>query len=187
MALVLRTSAKYSRILNLESNEIDTLFCIVHFGHKSVLFCSVYLQPNNTSQIKTFFNLIDRAQTEMSNLGCQELCIIGDLNARHQSWFDHTSNRAGNLLSSYLYSKDLFVTNLHQSPTFLCLDGSSVIDLSISTRSFANAISNQYVDDTTELFTGAPARGHLPVITEIYLENPVITNNNQRRYNWKTC
>ena len=121
----------------------------------------------------------------MSNLGCQELCIIGDLNARHQSWFDHTSNRAGNLLSSYLYSKDLFVTNLHQSPTFLCLDGSSVIDLSISTRSFANAISNQYVDDTTELFTGAPARGHLPVITEIYLENPVITNNNQRRYNWK--
>ena len=54
VALVLRTSAKCSRILNLESNEIDTLFCIVHLGHKSVLFCSVYLQPNNTSQIKTF-------------------------------------------------------------------------------------------------------------------------------------
>ena len=123
----------------------------------------------------------------MSNLGCQELCINGDLNARHQSWFDQTSNHTGNLLSSYLYSKDLFVTNLYQSPTFLCLDGSSVIDLSISMRSFANDISNQYVDDTTELFTGTPARGHLPVIIEIYLENPVITNNNQRRYNWKTC
>ena len=54
VALVLRSSAQYCRILNLESNEIDALFCIVHFGLKSILIGSVYIQPDNTTQLKTF-------------------------------------------------------------------------------------------------------------------------------------
>ena len=186
VALVLRNSAQYSRILNLESNVVDALFCIVHFGRKSILFCSVYIQPNNTTQLKTFLNQIDKALTEMNNLGCEEFCIIGDLNARHQSWFDHSNNRAGNLLFNHITSNDLFVTNLHHISTFLCLEGSSVIDLFISTKPLANTINNQFVDDTTELFTGAPIRGHLPVITEIFLDNPIISNRGQTMFDWKS-
>ena len=59
VALVLRTSAQYSRILNLESNVVDALFCIVHLGRKSILFCSVYIQHNNTTELKAFLNQID--------------------------------------------------------------------------------------------------------------------------------
>ena len=83
-------------------------------------------------------------------------------------------------------SNDLFVTNLHHISTFLCLEGSSVIDLFISTKPLANTINNQFVDDSTELFTGAPIRGHLPVITEIFLDNPIISNRGQTMFDWKS-
>ena len=122
----------------------------------------------------------------MNNLGCDEFCIIGDLKGSHRSWYDHSNNRAGNLLFNHITSNDLFVTNLHHISTFLCLEGSSVIDLFISTKPLANTINNQFVDDTTELFTGAPIRGHLPVITEIFLDNPIISNRGQTMFDWKS-
>ena len=53
--------------------------------------------------------------------------------------------------------------------TFLASNGHSVIDLSILTHSLFSKPTCLTTDDETELFNGAPARGHIPVCLEAQL------------------
>ena len=53
-------------------------------------------------------------------------------------------------------------------PTFLSINGQSVIDLCICYGNFINQYKcSLTTDEDTELFTGAPSRGHLPVLVSL--------------------
>ena len=54
-------------------------------------------------------------------------------------------------------------------PTFLASNGPSVIDLCILTHSLSSKPTCLTLDDETELFSGASARGHIPVCLELKL------------------
>ena len=97
------------------------------------------------------------------------MLVLGDLNARHSNWGDHIRNNAGHIVDAMLTECSLSVHNLHGQPTFLCVNGHSTIDLLITSTSENNLIADQYTDDTVELFSGAPHRGHVPVITTLAL------------------
>ena len=92
-------------------------------------------------------------------------CIFfGDLNAHHQNWGDSKSNRSGEKLVKIVYTYSLLNTG---EPTFISINGSSIFDLCLIYGPFVcqyehNATTDEYV----ELFTGAPNRGHLPVLVE---------------------
>ena len=94
----------------------------------------------------------------------KELIVLGDFNCRNSLWKDSTTNHNGKRLEQFV--------NLHQlacifpnSKTFVCGDGGSVIDLAlINNGKLSDLYKTSSVDSDIELFTGAPTRGHLPVI-----------------------
>ena len=94
------------------------------------------------------------------------MSFLGDLNARHTYWGDKSRNLLGEELVQI--ADHFSILNDFES-TFLAANGYSVIDLcicygplfdrckhSLSTQEFAAV-----------LFTGAPQRGHVPVIMRL--------------------
>ena len=91
--------------------------------------------------------------------------FFGDCNARHLYWGDQKCNALGNELVSLVPT----YTILNDSqPTFLSINGQSVIDLCICKGNFINQYKCLLTfDEDTELFAGAPSRGHLPVLVSL--------------------
>ena len=73
-------------------------------------------------------------------------------------------NNNGTKLEEFVRTNNLNILN-NEQPTFLCVGGSSKIDLVIATNNLKKKWRGTTVDDEIELFTGAPNRGHVPVIT----------------------
>ena len=68
------------------------------------------------------------------------------------------------------------------SPTFLFVDGSSYIDLMIVSSSISDKFGQFHTDEVGELFSGAPCRGHIPLITSIDEHNQKPTHSAQRDF-----
>ena len=87
---------------------------------------------------------------------------MGDFNARHLSWGDRVISKNGERLA-----KDLDLTKFSivspPTPSFLCINGNSFIDLFIVSSNLSNSVSRCWTDESAILFSGAPIRGHLPV------------------------
>ena len=186
VALFVKSNFRYTLIKELEDNEVDALFVSVVFRSLKILFVSVYIPPNDARTLNKFLGIIVDALTRLSDFGCDELCILGDLNARHPSWYDHTSNKLGKTLLERLNNSNLTVTNIHHESTFLCNEGSSSIDLVISTHTCANLITNQFTDNSVELFSGAPQRGHIPVFTDLKISRDTLPYSITHKYNWQS-
>ena len=65
-------------------------------------------------------------------------------------------------------------------PTFLSVPGYSVIDIALQSPNFEAKITRRFTDDEVELFTGAPRRGHIPVLSTIDMQPPM--KNFQEKY-----
>ena len=67
------------------------------------------------------------------------------------------------MLFNLLQDRDLNISHPN-GPTFVSVNGQSVIDLCICSTKILRSLSTVYVDSTAELFSGAPRRGHYPII-----------------------
>ena len=75
-----------------------------------------------------------------------------------------STNEHGRILVNALHdSSRVLNVNNDGHPTFVSTNGSSVIDLCITSERKTETTNFIMVDLETELFTGAPTRGHLPV------------------------
>ena len=110
--------------------------------------------------------MLHKAQELNTKLKSKGVILIGDLNARHPMWGDSSSNEYGKKLFDKLdHAK--FTIRAADTPSFLSSNGSSYIDLVIVSSNILNKINNVVTDPEIELFTGAPMRGHVPVILSI--------------------
>ncbi|KAF6040161.1 MAP3K7 [Bugula neritina] len=119
----------------------------------------------------------------MPSMKVDGLMLLGDLNARHESWGDHQQNRTGITLLDFIQRLNMEVVYKHDKPTFLCDNGSSYIDLFVATENIARHCKNQFTDDTVELFTGAPHRGHVPIITMLDRQKSTVIPTKYFRWN----
>ena len=76
------------------------------------------------------------------------------------------------------------------TPTFLSSNGgSSCIDLVICSNNLVNNIKSIVTDNEVELFSGAPLRGHVPVITSLNCRNnpalPHVEKICLKNINWR--
>ena len=94
------------------------------------------------------------------------ILFFGDLNARHIYWGDTTANDNGTTLVRL--NENVAVIKKDE-PILLASNGLSVIYLCILTHSLSSKPTCLTTDDKTELFTGAPAKGHLTVCLELKL------------------
>ena len=96
------------------------------------------------------------------------IILTGDFNARHTAWGDQLNNAYGRALLDQLDASK-FSIYTSSTPTFLSSNGSSCIDLTIVSHDLIDKIVSCDTDNYTELYSGAPFRGHLPLITKIKL------------------
>ena len=102
--------------------------------------------------------------------------FLGDCNARHCLWGDSICNPNGYLLLESLSAEDNILNNGEK--TFLSSNGSSIIDLCIVSGRIATQLGFELTTDpNVELFTGAPQRGHIPLIVKCNLSRTTEEGN----------
>ena len=170
------------------SQQIDSVWCMTIINNKRYLVGSIYVKLNYHTAIEETMKMLKAAQTVANKLKCLGVILAGDFNARHPMWGDEISNEYGKQLVESLDSTSFSIITSH-SPTFLCENGSSHIDLMIISKNLANKVNKCVTDIDIELFSGAPLRGHVPLITEIEGTNntekpPVIKKLDVNSINW---
>ena len=166
----------------LEEKDIDAVFVVANLKSQRYLVCSVYVAPQSPSKLKKFLKMLDTALAESKNLRCADVLVLGDLNARHQNWGDSTNNSHGNILNEYVSEKQLNIWSDYVGNSFQCTNGGSRIDFVINTKP---VLYEQYLDEEVELFTGAPARGHIPVWSRIHISNGNTNQQGRIIFDWK--
>ena len=159
-----------------QSNNIDATWGLAFLNSKRYILGTVYMKRNYNNAIEELMKMLNKAHSIMNKLKVNGIILTGDLNARHVSWGDNKNDSYGNKLATSL-DRTKFSIVTPNSPTFLSKDGSSVIDLSIVTNNLVDKVVNCITDEDVELFSGAPFRGHVPVIITLNLNGP--TSNKQ--------
>ena len=159
-----------------QSNNIDATWGLAFLNSKRYILGTVYMKRNYNNAIEELMKMLNKAHSIMNKLKVNGIILTGDLNARHVSWGDNKNDSYGNKLATSL-DRTKFSIVTPNSPTFLSKDGCSVIDLSIVTNNLVDKVVNCITDEDVELFSGAPFRGHVPVIITLNLNGP--TSNKQ--------
>ena len=184
-AIVVNESIQSTELAGFGGGFIDDTWCVLKILNKTVLFGSIYVRPNCRDSEDALVRCINEANAFLKSHRCQELIIMGDLNSRNPLWGDHSWNSCGNRLAKAIIENNLYVLNDGQ-PTFTCVDdGSSVIDLCIVSEGLARMNPKIFVDYETELFTGAPNRGHYPIIFTLAEQNPINEPTPSKMRNWQ--
>ena len=141
-------------------------YCLL--DDKTILVGSAYCTPDsNTESLKRVLQNIKKAKDYCHIMKIKNILVYGDFNARSEQWGDHVNNGRGKCLSEFTRIQD-FVLCSPGYRTFLSPNnGGSIIDLLLAFGDITEKIVSQWTDEVTELFTGAPIRGHLPVFTSL--------------------
>lgn len=167
VALLVRNEGLVERRNELEDPGTDAIFATVLIKGRRLLMSSLYVQPHNKESLDKVLNQIRAAEACVGQLRCEGLVAVGDYNARHPWWNETITNTAGIRLAEFVEVNNLSVLNHCKENTFLCDAGGSIIDLVVVSSAMVRSVEGQYADPTTELLTGAPRRGHIPVWTTL--------------------
>ena len=118
--------------------------------------------------MEEFINTFGSAINFAKENNMKGVLFVGDLNARSTLWGDSRNNKNGVTLEHYIENKLVKILN-NGEKTFYSVNGSSVIDLCMTTDQLTNWKSTFYTDIDVELLTGYPSRGHVPVYAKFVL------------------
>ena len=183
VAIVAKSNIQLTRYPELEPPTADMLVCIAKLGGHRYFICSAYSPPSDGAKLREITEALKNISDQAINMRVTGIMLLGDLNARHQAWGDHSHNKAGETLLEFSRETGLEIVYQHDEPSFLCDNGSSHIDLLICSNNIAQRVQNQHTDISIELFTGAPHRGHVPVITELVAQQPHIAPKTYYKWN----
>ena len=161
--------------ISKRSTELDSAWALVVINKKRYIIGSIYIKHHYKDAIKDALSLLNSAHRMRNSLQAQGTILLGDFNARHPLWGDHLITDKGKQLFEQLdFTQFKIITS--SSPTFLCADGSSHIDLMIVSNNIADQVGPCSTDNIIELSSGAPLRGHVPLLTSI---NEAVTETNE--------
>ena len=146
------------------SRHLDSCWGLVVAYKKRYIMGNIYIKLNHKSAIAETMKMLKAAEKEKERLKASGIILMGDFNARHHNWGDRQINYYGRCLAESIDNCRYSICT-SKSPTFLCSNGSSYIDLSIISNELADSVINCKTDEGVELFSGAPLRGHVPVVT----------------------
>ena len=153
--------------ISQQSKEIDSAWSLVILNKKRYIVGSIYVKHHYPDAIKGTLSLLNYTNNKRNSLEAQGIIMAGDFNARHSAWGDSTTTAKGRQLFEQLDDKK-FKIRTSRSPTFLCVDGSSYIDLMIVSTNISDKLGPCYTDDLVELCSGAPGRGHVPLLASLH-------------------
>ena len=155
--------------INEISCNIDTCWGIVVINNKRFIVGSVYLKLNYVNGVKEFINMLNKANELKSKFKASGIIAAGDFNARHTLWGDKKDCTYGRKLVELLDITKFSICHAN-SPTFLCSNGSSCIDFMIVSNNLVEKVESCTTDNIIELYSGAPARGHVPFLTTLNID-----------------
>ena len=150
------------------SKNLDSCWGLVVMCKKRYIIGSIYVKLNHKPAVSEIMKMLDAAEKKKTEHKASGIILMGDFNARHCSWGDNINNYYGTQLAETLDSTKYSICT-PKTPTFLCTNGKSHIDLNIISNSIAESVDSCVTDDHVELFSGSPTRGHVPVITELLI------------------
>ena len=164
VGLIISPQLLPQRMTELEEANCDILWCMIKVNNLSVLTASAYTPPNNVQKLKKILDNIDRAFNYGIKNKVKDILVFGDFNGRNITWGDTVNNPHGRKVMDFI-DKSNFMLCTPADKTFISPNnGGSVIDLLLGSGSITNTISENWTDRTVQLFTGAPIRGHFPVL-----------------------
>lgn len=187
-ALYVNNKFSIKNLDSISSACIDSCWGLLHIHSKRLIVGSVYVKLNVKTAMSEVLKMLKVAQQKQIQLQAAGIILTGDFNARHVAWGDTTCNDYGKELFNSLDTTSFSICSA-QSPTFLCANGSSNIDFTIISNSLMDSVASCKTDNEVELFSGAPTRGHVPLITDIIIrDNSVLTESKETldisKMNW---
>ena len=152
--------------ISKQSTEIDSAWAVAIINKKKYIVGSIYVKHHYQDAINDALSLLNHANMKRRSLKAQGIILAGDFNARHPAWGDSKTTTNGKRLFEQLDHAQFKICS-SKSPTFLCVDGSSHIDLMLVSTNIVDKISALHTDNITELGAGAPDRGHVPLLTSL--------------------
>ena len=170
------------------SKNLDSCWGLVIIHNKRYIIGNIYVKLNYKPAMAEVMRMLKAAEQKQTELKAAGVILTGDFNARHLSWGDHLNNSYGKNLAESL-DNTLYSICTSTSPTFLCTNGSSHIDLSIISNNLVDSVDSCRTDEAVELFSGAPTRGHVPLVTELLVRReqttlPVIEKLDITKMKW---
>ena len=173
------------RLTELEEEGVGIDHALATIGGQPIIISACYCSPdpNSTNGLSKLLLNIQKAWRFCQNSGIKGLAILGDFNARSRQWSDRLQNPRGKLLSELVLKHGCSIT-APPGNTFVSSNGGSISDLCLVYGSTTTALGRSWVDDnnTHELFTGAPNRGHLLVIQHFIHSAPSSTVPKRTRF-----
>lgn len=148
------------------SKQIDSAWSITVINNKRYIIGSVYVKLNYKQAISEVIKMLNKAHQMKEKMKACGVLLIGDFNARHKLWGDEVNNEYGKQLVDLL-DNNLFSIIKSETPTFLCDKGSSHIDFMIVSNNISGKLQGCHTDELAELYSGAPLRGHVPLIATL--------------------
>ena len=167
-ALFMKVKYSLARLdqISCLSKNMDSAWGLGIINNNKYIIGTVYCKLNHDSAIEEINTMLTKAKTISAQLKAKGVILIGDLNSRHEYWGDSLNNKYGqDLIRKLDFSQYSILAP--QTPTFITETGSSVIDLLIVSNNLVEKVERPKTDAEVELYSGAPFRGHLPVITNI--------------------
>ena len=165
VAVLLKHRIPYSRLNQLEDTSVDNVVLTVRLSGIKLVVSTAYVRPDDFEGLRSKIKVIQSCKTYVGKNCPNGALFFGDVNARHTYWGDKSCN----LLGEELVQIADHVSILNDGePTFLAASGYSVIDLCICYGPLFDRCKHSLsTDEFAELFTGAPRRGHVPVIMRL--------------------
>ena len=174
--------------ISVNYKNLDSTWGLTVINGNRYIVGNVYAKLDYAECITDIISMLELAHQKNIALRSKGVILTGDLNARHQLWGDTTSNPYGRKLFEEI-DPTKFTIMCAETPTFLSTNGSSFIDLVIISNNLVNKVNSIYTDDEVELFSGAPFRGHVPVVTSINCtNNPILPPEEKlciKNVNWE--
>ena len=178
VAVLLKNDIPYSRLdqLSVKDTSIDNVVLTVRLSGINLVVSTASVRSDDFEGLRSTIKVIQSCRTYVDKNCLNGALFFGDLNARHTYWGDKSCNLLGEEL---VQIADHFSILNDGESTFLAANGYSVIDLCICYGPpFDRCKYSLSTDEFAELFTGAPQRGHVPVIMR--LERSSITEKTKK-------
>lgn len=171
------------------SDKIDAVWVLTVIGGKRYILGTVYAKHHYKNAITDVLAMLNKAESMCKKLKALGVILFGDLNARHTFWKDSVDGPYGKDLLDNLKFEKFSIVN-PETPTYLCKDGNSFIDLCLISNNLSDKIKSCTTDDETYLCSGAPDRGHVPMIIELGSQQQSVKDNivqklNMDSINWE--
>ena len=168
--------------INEISKEIDASWGLAVINRTRYIMGSVYVKDSYPNAINDVIKMLDKAHSLIRKLKAVGIILSGDFNARHIAWGDHKANSYGKQLIDKL-DMNRFAISYSDSPTFLAANGSSHIDLTITTTDLVDKVISCETDPIVDLYAGAPFRGHVPLLTNFSTKGNITSESKFEKIN----